>query len=432
MTKIANSARALIAGTALLLPGMNAAQPATEAVLTGEMDEVPFDAEPLAPVWAADTINTFGVRVLAQNLAHEETAGQLVSPLSLAAVLLMVTEGAWGETEESLAQAFGFSLQSQSCDVCKVAELLGELGGDPGNDNHVLRLANALWAEPDLHLKPEFAEGLESRFQATVGTMDFTEAEALDTVNAWIADRTGGMIDPMLDELDPDTRLLLANALYFKADWQVKFDPEKNVDKVFHALDGEPVTTAFMRRDGTMPYREKDGAQAVSLAFDAGEKGPAYDMTLVLPPTDMDGRIWGAALSLADWGTLLKPEGFENRKGHLELPKVSLRTGGDIGDQLKPLGFDIAYDRLRADFSAMSEEPLVLDKVVHRVALDWDETGAEAAAATTGTMVTKSMPRQDEAFHLVLDRPFFVVLRERNSGAILLFGLVTNPETAKM
>lgn len=372
---------------------------------------------------SAAAMNALGARLLSLTLSEEETAERMVSPLSLGTALLMVAQGAAGETAEALAAGFGIEPAGLPALGAAGGRLLRALQEEGAGE--AFSAANALWVAPDLGLREAFAERQREDFEAAVAPLDFAETSALEQVNAWFAEATRGMIAPMLEELPPDTRLLLANALHFKSDWQVTFDPAETAEGDFRRLDGTTAGAAFMARAGKLRYREgeglQEGLQAVSLAFAGGD----FEMLLLLPPAGEDPRAWGAALAPEDWAGLLDATAYAPRSGRLLLPRVVLRSGGSLRDQLAALGLAVAFGP-GADFSALAEEPLMLDQVVQRTALEWDETGAEAAAATAITTTRTAVP-EDEPFELVLDRPFFAVLRHAGSGAVLLQGLVADP-----
>ncbi len=84
------------------------------------------------------------------------------------------------------------------------------------------------------------------------------------------------------------------------------------------------------------------------------------------------------------------------------------------------LGMGSAYGN--ADFSGMVEGGgLLLDTVQHDAFIEVDEAGTEAHAATGGAMAVSHGPG------IEFNRPFFFVIRDRITGAILFLGRVSDP-----
>jgi len=59
-----------------------------------------------------------------------------------------------------------------------------------------------------------------------------------------------------------------------------------------------------------------------------------------------------------------------------------------------------------------------------------NEEGTEAAAATMVTWLgsSASIKRPPRHFKMIIDRPFFVVIRDETTGTILFMGWVGDPE----
>jgi serpin B len=79
----------------------------------------------------------------------------------------------------------------------------------------------------------------------------------------------------------------------------------------------------------------------------------------------------------------------------------------------------------RDEFRPIAKDVWVLD-AFHRTWVDMNENGVEAAAATAVVVGRTSAPIGDPVdFHI--DRPFFVVLRKRSTGAALFMGFIHQP-----
>lgn len=355
--------------------------------------------------------NSFGASLLADLAAHAGSGENLaISPLSLALALTMTAQGASGETAADYAAALGYGDADEAAAwLSSLRATLVRDGAGPGG--MVVALANGLWAAPDLPLMPGFVETLRREFAAEVAAADFTAPETVDSLNAWFAEGTRGMIPRLFDTLPADTRIVLGNALYMKGDWLLPFDPERTAPAPFARGDGETGEVAMMHASGlSLMHRADEAHQAVLMPF----ADPDFEAMLILPAEGMTPEAL-----LARPG-LLEAAGFRPREGRLALPRLELEAGGDMSEALRRAGLFASQD-----YAALSAEPLVFDMVVHRTALVLDETGAEAAAATGVVGVRSSAPV--DGFDLSFDRPFLLALRHVESESVLYLARVAAP-----
>ena len=85
-----------------------------------------------------------------------------------------------------------------------------------------------------------------------------------------------------------------------------------------------------------------------------------------------------------------------------------------------------------ADFSGIHQPPplMRISDVRHVSCLKVDEEGTEASGATSVDVVATMARRpSEEPFHMVVDHPFFVVIRDERSSQILFTGVVTEPQS---
>jgi serpin B len=241
-------------------------------------------------------------------------------------------------------------------------------------------------------------------------------------INAWVADRTSGRIKDLLPEgtPDPQTRMVLVNAIYFKADWARPFDPHSTADAPFHLLDGSQAQVRLMSETliGT-PYAQADGYQAIELSYQGGTAA----MDILVPDP---GKFEQFEAGLDGEGLTRILGSLQPAAVQLGLPKFSFTAQFGLGDQLAALGMPNAFDPDRADFSGMDgERDLYISAVIHKAFVAVDEKGTEAAAATGVIMETTSMPVTQ--VNLTIDRPFLFVIRDLPSGQILFVGRVLDP-----
>ena len=240
-------------------------------------------------------------------------------------------------------------------------------------------------------------------------------------INDWVYDQTQEKIKDLLPDgaLNPDTRMVLVNAIYFKADWLSQFDADDTTDSPFHLLDGTDITVKMMNQGTFMPYYRGDGFQAVELPY-AGDTA-AMD---IIVPDEGDFEDFESALNSDLFNETLN--GLGPTSMMLSLPKFTFESEFNLSDTLKSMGMVDAFDPDNADFSGMTaENDLFISDVIHKAFVAVDEEGTEAAAATGVIVGATSAPMFDVT--LTIDRPFIFIIRDKPSGQILFIGRVLDP-----
>jgi serpin B len=218
------------------------------------------------------------------------------------------------------------------------------------------------------------------------------------------------------------TRMVLANAIYFKADWLDQFAKESTRDAPFHLLVGSVIETPTMSQGiNNLPFFSSPGVQVVELAY-AGNTA----VMDIFVPDEGNFTSFESALSLEGYEQLLA--GLQATPVMLSLPKFSFTSSVNLSDKLIELGMSDAFDPERADFTGMSSlRELFISDVLHKAFIAVDEEGTEAAAATAVIMGVASAPMFE--ISLDIDRPFIFLIRDLSSGQILFVGRVVDPRS---
>ena len=388
-------------------------------------------------------LNGFGLD-LHRGLPSE--GNTFISPLSIGAALSALLPGARGQTAAELVRVL--RLQGTAEDTARsMAELRrileprrtedetwnDETGGfeTAVRETFRLSLATGLFVEEAYPLHTAFCDALTEAFGAEFLSVTFANPEeTADRVNTWVAEKTEDRITDLVspNSLLPDMRLILANAVYFKARWANQFEEEWTRPKPFHLLPGAgtgSVEVPMMTRQGTVLYSKSESSDVEALRIDYKE---SLSMLVVLPATGRFAEV-EAALS-ADFLARIQA-GAEWTLVDLELPRFEMRFETSLGDVLRELGLQTAFDVASADFSGITPHPdgLFLSEAIHQAWLKVDEHGTEAAAATAlmavgAGMVEEKPPRP---IPFVVDRPFYFFIQERLTGAVLFMGRVLDP-----
>jgi serpin B len=355
--------------------------------------------------------------------------GNLVySPYSISLALAMTYAGARGETEAQMAQTLHFLPKHKLHAALNALDLeLAKRGAADSNDAtpFQLNIANAVWAEQTFPFLQTYLDVLAQNYGAGIQLADFiNQYETVrKEINSWVNHETNDKIHDLLPEgvLKPSTRMVLVNAIYFKADWRTPFDPNNTYEAPFHLLDSSAVQVNMMSESlSAVPYAQGDGYQAISLPY----QGDTADMVIIVPE---EGRFEEFESTL-DAQKLNEILGSMQPGGglQLELPKFSFPTDFSLKEQLMALGMSNAFDPDRADFSGMTgKRDLYIDNILHKAFVAVDEKGTEAAAATAVIMDLTSIMLPDVT--LTVDRPFIFLIRDLHSGQVLFVGRVLNP-----
>ena len=374
----------------------------------------PTDQEKLA---AANT--GFAFDLMKQITREHPGINVFISPFSVSTVLQMVGNGAGGETKAEMQRVLKTTdLPAETLNAaCK--DLNQSLNSQT---NVILDLANAIWYQEGVRLKPGFVSDNQNFFAAKLAGVDFTKPESAQTINDWADKSTRGKIKEVVRwPIPPLTRVILANAIYFKGKWDRPFDKQSTKDRAFNILPGgtpKPVPT--MWQSGLFNYQQGDGFQAVRLSYAGGR----LRMYLFLPDTNSSPTKLLADLNAEMWRDKILPN-FEDKQGMLALPRFKLDYDVILNDPLKALGMKRAFDD--ADFSAMADEPLFVSEVKQKSFVVVNEEGTEAAAVTTVHMKSSAIRKPMEFFKIIVDRPFFFVIGDDSTKSILFMGVVYDP-----
>lgn len=348
-----------------------------------------------------------------------EPGNVFFSPHSISLALAMTYAGARGETKAEMADAMTFSLPDEALHAGFNARDLAL----SGQADFQLRIVNQLFGQVGLPFQSAFLDTIAENYGAGLRVLNFVAAfeQARQSINAWVEDMTNERIKDLLPagSITPGTRLVLANAIYFKADWEQSFDEDATTDESFQPLVGPSVTAPFMKDIVGARYAAGDDYEAVALPYKGGDVS-----MLIIAPTQGHFSQVEARLSYNEVSSIAAS--LEQKQVKLALPKFSFETNPNLKDILEDLGMRLAFTD-GADLSGLAGSPgeLFISGAFHKAFVLVDEMGTTAAAATAVVVGTDSMPSYDVA--LTLDRPFFFAIRDESTGTFLFIGRLASP-----
>jgi len=357
-----------------------------------------------------------------EHLFVEESLGEdnnfMVSPLSLSMALAMTWNGAAGKTKEVMQQTLkmdGFSDDELNSYYKKLREAL--LKTDPSTK---LSIANAIFTNQSVKIKPDFVNTNRSFYEATVEAVDFTRPETVGIINKWASDNTNGLIEKVIENTKPEDLMYLLNAIYFKGIWTSEFDKKNTSERPFTYENGTRKNVEMMKQTAKFNYTNDENLQLVQLPYG----NQAFSMMVLLPAEDKELQDVVAVTRQEGYWESLK-SGLHEAEVELSLPKFKTEYSKRLNEVLAKMGMGIAFANT-ADFSRMSGVPAKIDFVKQDTYISTDELGTEAAAVTTIGMIMTSLPVNPEKVVFNANRPFLYLIQENSTGAILFMGAVKN------
>lgn len=364
----------------------------------------------------------FGLKLFAEAAKQSGGKNVLISPASVGLALAMTYIGAVGETKDAMARA----LETEGMNHPELNQAYAQLRAalESADPKVQLNIANSLWANKGITFNPDFIQRNKEFYGAEVTTLDFGDSGAPATINSWVADKTKGKIEKIVDNIDPQAILFLINAIYFKGKWTAEFDKAKTNDDVFTTGGGQTKRHPTMHQAGRYRYYERSDFQAVSLPYGGGR----VSMYVFLPTKGINLGEFQKNLTAANWEAWMN--GFVDTKGEIALPRFKVEYEIGLNDALKALGMGIAFDPDRANFSGVAQTSgkVYISKVKHKTFAEVNEEGTEAAAATSVEMsVTSAMRQPPKTFRMIVDHPFLCAIRDNRTGTVLFIGAINDP-----
>lgn len=360
----------------------------------------------------------FAFKLFRELVRANNTSNVFCSPFSVVLCLMMVWEGATGETRAAMANVLEVVEDPEGCQRFLKAALAIS---SPGLE---LAIANSLWCDEQARLLPAFLTLAGEKYAAEVVSLPFQSPATVPRINAWVADKTRGKIGGIIDSLDPSALLVALNAIYFKGLWKAPFEKSLTREERFFSPGNHSIKVPLMRRSGRYLYHEESAFQAVRLPY----QGHRVGMYLFLPSKASGLPAFLPTLTSAQWGRWIWT--FTETEGMVGLPRFKFEHRVELVPILRNLGMSEAFDPKKAQFDGMAlpPPPVYIGRAIHRAVVEVNEEGTEAAAVTGVTMELASALRsQPRRFQMILDRPFFFVIRDDHSNMILFMGAVNDP-----
>lgn len=375
---------------------------------------VPVSGEEMSEGFVAAAAD-LGFQLL--NLTAEGN-NSMVSPVSILYALGMTANGAAGETRTQMETVLfgGESTEAANRYFRAFSDSL------PTDNGVSLTIANSIWLNSlrgDFSVNEEFLSTNASYYGAEIVGLPFG-TDALGAINAWVSDKTDGMIPALLTDLDVNALTVLVNTVLFDGKWKEDYFDHAVFDATFTSADGTEAEREMLSSTEELYFRLGEGSGFIR---PYAEK---YSFVGILPDENIDVFAYAQTIRGADFVEAVREA--EHTKVYVRIPSFTFDFSAELVEPLVQLGMIDAFDSTTADFSALGEcagENIFLSEVIHKTRIELSRTGTKAAAATAVMVEATSAMPTEEPKRIFLNRPFVFAIVENETGLPVFCGIVS-------
>lgn len=355
----------------------------------------------------------FAIRLFQKT--RDDSKNSLISPLSVMLALSMTANGAKGETLAQTESMLGGDIPMETLNEY----LYSYINALPSEKTAKLNVANSIWFRDNgFTAENTFLQKNADYYGAAVYKSAF-DVKTLRDINNWVKKNTDGMIEKIIDDLDPDAVMYLINTVLFDAEWENIYKKDEVRDGTFTALDGTK-RTASMMYSAEHLYLDDGKAIGFIKPYRNG-----YSFVALLPNEDISLSDYAASMTGKSFADTIK--NAEDIPVETAIPKFSYDYDNEMSGALKALGMTLPFDSTKADFSALGSSDsgnIFISRVLHKAYIAVDEKGTKAGAATAADI--KATSDTGGLYSVTLDRPFVYAVIDDACGLPVFIGAVTD------
>lgn len=379
-----------------------------------------------------DALKEFSYKLFAQNMEEENP---VLSPVSAYMALSMAGLGAENNTKAEFASVFG-----DDADMAGICN--GIMTTYPiSTKNNTIALANSAWISKNYAVSDEWLSDINAIMHSEVFQKDLTAPAIVDDMNAWISEKTNGMIEKMVEKpLKDSTGLVLFNTVYFKAKWEEPFKKYSVYPDQFFMEDGKELEAELMHKESEMEYFSNEFAQGLFFPY-RYEEGNAQYAFVAIKPIDENTQVRDLYRKLTPSVIKELLAGRQTGTVNTKLPKFEIEFDKQLNESLINMGLKDTFDFEKADFSrigadgltgldnanALNQYNLYIDLVRQKAKIIVDDEGTEAAAVTEAIMECGAALPSEEPKEIFFDRPFVYMIMNMEDEVPLFIGILDSP-----
>ena len=349
---------------------------------------------------------------------NADNSNVMISPASVMLALDMVAAGAKGDSLKQLTDVFAKG-QGPLEQQAYAAALMDKINGAKEVD---FKCANAVWNNENMlgsGINGEYVDYIKEAFLAEYRVEAF-DGKTVKEINDWADKHTNHMIKEVIQDLDPSTVMVLANAICFEGKWDVAYEDYQISEGKFTKADGKTQNVTYLS-DTTRRYFETDKATGFMKAY----KGDEFAFLAILPKDP--------GISANDFVKDFTAEDYEkfvnsmtkNFDVHSKMPEFKYDYTCTMNKMIKDMGATDVFDENKADLSGIAGQPgdLLISKIIHKTHIEDDRTGTKAAAVTA-IEVDAACAEEPEFKTVNCDRPFVYAIVDIKTMTPIFIGTV--------
>lgn len=344
----------------------------------------------------------------------DDKENSLISPLSAMLALAMTANGADNETLAQMEKALGKDISIE--DLNKY--LYTYMKKLPNEEKSKLTIANSIWfKENDFMPSKDFLQIIADYYKADIFKAAF-DSSTVNDINNWVKSKTNGMIDKILNKIDPEDVMYLINAVAFDAEWETVYEKASVHEDIFTDVYGNRQKVEFMNSEENM-YIEEENAVGFVKPYAKNH----YSFVAILPDENIFVNEYIKTLTGQKFIDLIK-----NAKITLvraSLPKFKYEYTIKMNETLESLGMTDAFLPDKADFSKLGKSDignLYISEVLHKTFISVDELGTKAGAVTSVDITAAGIPVNFKT--VKLNRPFIFAIIDNSTNLPIFIGTV--------
>ncbi|OPZ90350.1 MAG: Serpin (serine protease inhibitor) [Firmicutes bacterium ADurb.Bin419] len=361
-----------------------------------------------------NSVSQFSIELFKNSIHDKENS--LVSPLSVLIALSMTANGAEGETLTQMEKVLGMDIPIRELNEY----LYTYVNNLPNEDKSKLNIANSIWFRDNkdrFTVDQAFLQKNSDYYKAAAYKSPF-DSQTVKDINNWTKKSTDNMINKIVEDIDPDTVMLLINAVTFDAKWKYVYTKNDVPKDSFTSIDGSIENIDFMHSSENKYIYDEKVSGFIKPYFN-----DKYSFVALMPNENVSIKDYIANLSGNDFVNIIKSA--EDASVIAYLPKFSYSYSITLNDTLKNLGMPKAFSPDEAEFGKLgksSDGNIYIGNVLHKTFISVDELGTKAGAATKVEMQDKLAVISERVVRL--DRPFVYAIVDNSTNLPVFIGTV--------
>jgi serpin B len=361
------------------------------------------------------SVTKFSFDLAKKEFSKHQNENLMISPLSLYENFVIALNGANGETQEETLKVLYAENMSKANGLSAM-----KLG-------YALNIANSIWVnEKKAHILPEYAQNVEELFGAEICNRVFNNS-TVDEINEWASEKTNGMINHLIDQLDSDNVAHMINAIAFEDEWLTPYTEDEIVERNFTDWQGNVQRKYSLNRwSDSCNYFDMKNADCMVKPY----KNEQLSFVAIRPNDGVNLNDFIANLNadeyLKQYKTAHKPDSF-----HTIIPEFEYDCTLAPKPELVEMGIRRAFDGSGTpdtiSFDSIADVPIYISDILHKTYIKVDRAGTKAASVTYfGMMAAGSAgePKEIEIREVILDRPFLYMVVDTETGMPVFMGTV--------